>query len=365
MAKTKLRNEKIKRQYLNYLSGAEGYSELTINEVEKALWKYEDFIKNADYGEFDEKIAQRFKKWLATHKSLKTGKILNISTQYHILRHLNNFFTWLSGQSGYKSKVSPSDVKYLSLSKSDSRKARTPKPVKYPTLEQIKKLCDFEVENEIDRRDKALIVFTALSGMRDSAITSLPIGCFNPDKLEVNQDPRLGVKTKYTKRIITALFNFDQKLVDIVLDWYRFLKEEKLFKDADPFFPSTKVEQKSKTKHSFTAKGINKEFWKDAGAMRKIFKKRAEQQGIDYFYPHSFRHFTSTEAQKYATTPEQLKAISQNLGHEKISTTIMNYGAIDDYRVSDIIGNMEFRKIESKSKAERKKLLQEMLNDMD
>ena len=39
-------------------------------------------------------------------------------------------------------------------------------------------------------------------------------------------------------------------------------------------------------------------------------------------------------------TPEQIKAWSQNLGHENIATTLTSYGKIDPHRQGDVIGGI-------------------------
>jgi len=41
---------------------------------------------------------------------------------------------------------------------------------------------------------------------------------------------------------------------------------------------------------------------------------------------------------------EQLKAVSQNLGHENITTTF-GYGIIEETRVSDLIGKIDFSRL--------------------
>ncbi|MEI7580081.1 MAG: site-specific integrase [bacterium] len=342
MNNTRYLNEKMKRRYFDWARGALGYSDKTMKVKESSMWKYEDFTKNQDYKRFNAEVAKGFKKWLDTNKNKTTGKPLDKSTQYHILRHVNHFFNWLSMQAGYKSKIKMDDVVYLRLSKADNKIATSSKMPKYPNLSYIQRMCGFSVENEIDNRDRALIAFTALSGMRDLAVISLPLGCFDPKTLLVEQLPSEGVKTKFSKIIPTTLFKFDKELIKYVLDWYRFLKEEKLFDNTNPFFPTTKIELESKTQHSFISKGISKEFWSNAGSMRKIFKARALQMGLEYYSPHRFRHFAISEANRHAVGAEQMKAISQNVGHERLSTTFSSYGAIDNYRVSDIISGMDF-----------------------
>lgn len=342
MSKTKDKNERIKRKYLNWLQEAEGFSEKSITAVEKALWKYEEFTKDADYSTFNHKIAEQFKKFLATNKNKISNKTLSLRSQYHILRHVRNFLVWLSGQSGYKSRISTYDVQYLQLSKKDRRVATSASLPKYPTLEQIKQLCSFSVQTELDQRDRALIAFTALTGMRDQAIITLPLGCFDQEKMLVQQLPSKGVQTKFSKDIYTTLFQVDETLVGYFLKWYNYLKTEKHFGLEDPMFPSTEVGFVGKDHHAFTPIGIGKSFWADTNPMRKIFQERSKQTSVPYYTPHKFRHFIINEAQKHITSIEQLKALSQNLGHENISTTFHGYGAIDTYRVNELVSSIDF-----------------------
>jgi len=342
MNNIKTKNEKIKRKYFDWMVNARGFSPKTIKAIELAIWKYEEFTKESDYCEFNEKFAEQFKKYLALHKNKQTGQPLSLTTQYHILRHVNAFFMWLSGQSGYKSKVHSDDVQYLRLSKKESRIATSSKHPEYPTLAYIKQLCEsIEPDSDIDLRDRALIAFTALSGMRDLAVITLPIGCFNIKTLEIEQEPLRGVKTKFSKQILTRLFEFDEILVKYVIDWYSFLVEKNLYKLTDPLFPRTKVEQAGVSNYGFVAKGLEPEFWANAGAMRTIFKERAKDAGLDYFSPHKFRHFAINKAYESIETGEQMKAVSQNVGHENVGTTF-GYGYIEPKRVSSIIGSMSF-----------------------
>lgn len=308
---------------------------------ESALWKFDEYHKHQDYKKFNTDTAKNFRKHLEKYKT-RTGAQLNVKTRYNIMRHVKDFFTWLSTQSGYKSKINLDDVAYLRLSKADTKMATSIKIQKYPSLDYIKKMCSFPVSNEIDRRDRALISFTALSAMRDLAIVTLPIGCFDPNNLMVTQDPAQGVQTKFSKLTYTTLFKFDSTLIQYVLDWHEFLTKELLFDNTNPLFPSTHIEQESDTNHSFTAKGVSREFWSNADSMRKIFKQRASQQALEYYSPHKFRHFAIGEANKYAVGAEQMKAISQNVGHERLSTTFYGYGNVDSYRVADIIDGMDF-----------------------
>jgi hypothetical protein len=58
---------------------------------------------------------------------------------------------------------------------------------------------------------------------------------------------------------------------------------------------------------------------------------------LPYFNPHSFRKALAQLGEKLCRTPEQFKAWSQNLGHEKVLTTFSSYGEAAAGRQRDII----------------------------
>jgi len=70
----------------------------------------------------------------------------------------------------------------------------------------------------IQRRDRALVAFTILTGMRDNAIASLRLKHVDLDRELVVQDPN-EVRTKFSKRIITYFFPVGEDLKQVVLDW--------------------------------------------------------------------------------------------------------------------------------------------------
>jgi site-specific recombinase XerD len=208
----KQKNEKIKRRYLEYKTEAEGFSKQSILALEKALWKYDDCTWFEDYAKFNNQTAQKFKKYLSTKINEQSKQMLGLRSQYHHLRHIKDFFTWLSGQPGYKSRIKLSDVMYLQLSKKDRQQATSSGLPSYPTLEQVKALCSFTIENEIDNRDRALIAFTSLTGIRDQALVTLRVGCFDKQSGMLKQLPSRGVQTKFNKEIFTTMLKIDDDL---------------------------------------------------------------------------------------------------------------------------------------------------------
>jgi integrase len=80
----------------------------------------------------------------------------------------------------------------------------------------------------------------------------------------------------------------------------------------------------------FVAERVESVYWKSTNSIREIVKKRASQAGLEYFHPHSFRHTAIYLAMKRCRNAEEIKAVSQNFGHENVGTTLMTYGKLDD-----------------------------------
>lgn len=355
-AKTEVRqkNERVKRKYWEYLKESTGQSELSKRSIEKAISKYEDATGHEDFALCNPRRAILYKKYLETHLNAKSDKPMGLKSRYHTLRLMSKFVAWLSVQPGYKSKLENGLATYFNLSLADRRQALMPSQPRYPTLEQIKRICSFPVTNEIEQRDRALISFVAMTGMRDMAVATLPIGAYNPQTKEIRQLPTMGVKTKFSKEIYTTLLSIDTELCRYFEEWYTYLVVTKKYSLTEPMFPSTEMGMVGPDHHAYIAKGISHNFWADAGPLRNIFRDRALQMGVEYFYPHSYRHFVTAETEKHLSTPEQFKAFSQSLGHEHIATTFSSYGRLSPSRTNEVMREVNFGKSSSDSQDDEK-----------
>ena len=248
---------------------------------------------------------------------------------------LKRFFGWLALQQGYKSRIAFTDIEYLNMSEKDVRTAQAPAERPFPTLEQIKRtIAQMPTETDIERRDRALIAFTLVTGMRDGATISLRLKHVDVGRLLVLQDPN-QVMTKFGKRIDTLFFPVGDNIEQIAIDWVNFLKEDKLFGNDAPLFPKTESGQDEND--YFVAKGLSKDFWSNASSMRSIFKLAFKNAGLANFGPHSFRRTLVQLGYERCSTPEEFKAWSQNLGHESPLTTFTSYGTIDQTRQGQLI----------------------------
>lgn len=361
MIKVNIKNERMKRLFFKRLKEARGRCDATVNNVEKAILLYEEFTKYADFATYRPDKAIEFKKWLKKREF--RGKVISLTTYHTYLRHIRSFFYWLSEQAGYRSKITSDVVDYLSISEKEERIATQQTPRNYPPLEYVIKLADsIKSTLEINLRDRALIAFTLLSGMRDKAIVTLPLSCFDIEKLSISQNPKQGVETKFSKYIPSTLFTFDNKLLEYITEWVRHLKS-KGFGSQDPLFPRSKKEQGDDNLSFEKAQEVESVFWQGTGRMRKIFKERAKEAGLLYYPPHTFRHLAVDLALKHCKTGEQIKAISQNFGHEHIATTLCSYANYTPDRLSEILKSMDFSGKPSKANDTKLEEIKKILLD--
>jgi integrase len=328
-------NERIKRKYFAFLKEAKRHSEPTVDAAAKALSRFEAYTRYRDFKAFHFEQAIAFKKHLAEQKGQQSGEKLSKATLHATLTQLKRFFQWLAWQPGYKSRVQYADAEYFNLSDKDTRIATAKRQQKVPTLEQIKHVINtMPASTEIERRNRALVAFTLLTGARDRAIASLKLKHVDLIAGCVNQDAR-EVKTKFSKTFNTFFFPVGEEVRGIVAEWVSYLRDEKLWGNDDPLFPATRITLGAT--RQFEVAGLTRDHWSTASPIRTIFREAFISAGLPYFNPHSFRNTLVQLGQEVCKTPEQFKAWSQNLGHEKVLTTFLCYGEVACQRQGEII----------------------------
>ncbi len=328
-------NERMKRKYFAYLKEAKRHSEPTVDASAKALNRFEVYTKHRDFKTFHLEQAIAFKKHLAEQNGQQSGEKLSKATLYATLSQLKRFFQWLAWQPGYKSRFQCSDAEYFNLSDKDTRIATAQREQKAPTLEQVKHVINtMPSDTEIERRNRALIAFTLLTGARDNAIASMKLKHVDLTANSVNQDAR-EVNTKFSKTFNTFFFPVGDEIRRIVTEWVSYLREDKLWGHDDPLFPATRIALGAT--RQFEASGLERDHWSSASPIRAIFREAFVSAGLPYFNPHSFRNALVQLGQDVCKSPEHFKAWSQNLGHEKVLTTFTSYGEIACQRQGEII----------------------------
>lgn len=324
-----VKNERIKHRYFKYLSGARRKSIKSVDQARKCIMRLEEFTHYGDFSIFNPELAISFKEYLLQKGKKETGEIYSQHTVNAILANVRDFYIWLANEQGFRRNIKPNDIDYLKPSLKELAMTRIQGFRDFPTIEQVKSvILQMPSATDIQKRDRAMIAFIAITGVRDGVICGLKLKHINLARELVHQDPR-DMNTKYSKEIFTFFFQIDGEVKAIFVEYFKFLQKEKLFGMNDPLFPKTSVSFEKMELSKFHASGTSMVY--------KNFKEAFELAGIEYFEPHTFRHMLVHYGEDHCKTPAEFKAWSQNLGHENVSTTFGSYGKIDVYNQGNLI----------------------------
>jgi len=335
MPKHNAANTRIKREYFDYLKEARRRDETSIDAVAKALARFEDATAHKDFRKFHREQAKAFKRRLDTEKNMRTGKPLARATVHSTLSALREFFIWLAGQPGYKSRIAYADADYFNLSEKDVRIAKATREKPVPSLEQVHHVLGaMPAATDIEKRNRALIALALLTGARGAALASLKLKHIDLGQGCVHQDAR-DVKTKGSKTFTTWFCQVGGDALQIVADWCEHLRTRLLWGEDDPLFPCTRMGLGEQG--GFQAIGLERKHWSGTGPIRAIYRQAFTAAGLPYFNPHCFRDVLVQLGERMCTTPEQFKAWSQNIGHERVLTTLTSYGKVPAARQAELI----------------------------
>lgn len=335
MAKHNAANERIKREYFRYLKEALGRDEVTVDGIAKALARFEETTGAKDFKRFHREQAVAFKRRLGEAQNARTGERLAKATLLSTLRDLKAFFFWLAHQPGYKTHIAYDDAAYFNLPDKDVAIARARREKPVPTLSQVHHvLATMPSATVLERRDRALIAFAALTAARVGALASLRLQHVNLAESFVDQDART-VDTKFAKSFRTYFMPVGGEALAIVQAWLEELHRDHLCGPADPLFPATRMGLNDAG--SFAPLGLARHGWATTSPIRDVFRRAFTAAGLPYFNPHSFRDMLVHHAMKLNLSPEEMKAWSQNLGHADVLTTFTSYGNVPTHRQGELI----------------------------
>jgi integrase len=186
----------------------------------------------------------------------------------------------------------------------------------------------------LERRDRALIAFTMLTGARANALASFRLGHVNAAQGYVDQDAAV-VRTKAAKTFRTYFMPVDSPARTFIDDWCAELVRDHAWGPGDPLFPQTAIGLGAAG--GFTPVGIERRGWATSQPVREIFQRAFAGAGLPYFNPHSFRAMLVRHYMAIGLSAEQMKAISQNLGHADVLTTFTSYGRVPTHRQGELI----------------------------
>lgn len=323
------KNEALKKRYEEYLELDEKLSKTTVYEKVKALRVYEEFTRFKDFATFNKEQGLEFKEHYRK-------EAVSHATLWRKLENIKEFFRWLSTEPQYRSKIKAKNLRVFNLSKKEENIAKSGFSKEVPTLEQVYKVINsMPTGGELELRNRAMIAFTIVTGTRVSAMMSLKLKHIDEYNMLVKQAPD-EVQTKFSKAIQTWFFPVDKDIQQIVVDWVKYLKEEKSRGLNTPLFPAVQSGFNHETK-VFEKLSLSENHILSTTTVRDIFKDAFENAKITYFNPHSFRDTLVQYGERVCKTPEAFKSWSQNLGHSHMLTTFTSYGEVPAHRQGEII----------------------------
>lgn len=335
MAKHNASNERVKRDYFRFLTEAKGRDSATIDRVAKSLARFESSTGHKDFKRFHREQAMSFKRRLGEALSERSGERLSKATVQSALRDLKAFFEWLAREPGFRSHIEYTDADYFNPSEKDAAIARARREKAVPTLEQVRHvLAAMPIATVLERRDRALVAFAAITGARVMALATFQLRHVNLETGHVEQDART-VATKFAKTFRTIFMPVCDGAQDIVAEWVAELREVHLSGHDDPLFPATAMGLGETG--GFQPQGLARHGWASSGPIRDVFRRAFEGAGLPYYNPHSFRDMLVRHAMTMDLTPEEMKAWSQNLGHSDVLTTFTSYGTVPAHRQAELI----------------------------
>lgn len=330
-------NERVKRDYAFFLQAASGKQDATIDAALRAIERFETSTGRKPFSKFHVEQARSFRAGLVDQTG-RYGRPLSVATIATTLKHLRNFFLWLSREPGFRSKLNANDANYFTPSDQDRRIAGARREGPVPSLEEVVHVLRvMPSRTVIDKRNRAIIAFTLLTGARDGALASFRLKHVNLNTGAVFQDGR-EVNTKRRKTFVTHFFPVGSEPLDIVLDYVAVLTNELGFGPDDPLFPATRLAQSAD--RIFSAAGLTRSPWRTTGPIRQVFRDAFTAAGLPYVKPHAFRKTLVRLGEALCRSPEEWKAWSQNLGHESEMTTFVGYGEVPGHRQAEIMLKM-------------------------
>lgn len=335
MTKHSAANERIKRDYFAYLKEALGRDEATIDGVAKSLARFEESTKAREFKRFHRTQAVAFKAALANAANVRTGERISKATMLSTLRDLRGFFFWLAHLPGFKSQIAYADADYFNLSDKNVAVARARREKRVPTLVQVHHVLSvMPADTIVERRDRALIAFAALTGARVGALASFRMGHVDLTGGMVEHDART-VRSKFAKTFPTWFMPIGGEALAMFTNWVAELEREHHWGRDDPLFPATQMGLDDNG--GFTPAGLLRGGWRSTQPINAVFKRAFEGAALPYFNPHSFRDMLVRHAMTLNLSAEATKAWSQNLGHADVLTTFTSYGTVPSHRQAELI----------------------------
>lgn len=334
----RLENEQLKRQFFEYMKEALGRDPATVDRAAQALARFEWHTDGAPFSAFDKAQAVGFKTALLAETNHRTGAPLSKSTVLATLHPVREFFSWLAVLPNSRLKIDRAAAVYLTPSNKDVMRSRSRRERAVPTAEQMAAVLDaMPAGTPIQRRDRALIALAIAVAPRADAIATLRLKHVDLANNRIIQDGN-DVRTKFGKTIISYMVPIVPSAIDVFRQWCQELIRDHAWSSADPVFPAL-INRRGED-CQFHHDGFVRRCWATSQPVRVIFARACKAAGLPYFNPHTLRSMQVRWLHNLDPTEEELKALSQNLGHEDVAVTRVHYGRLDSEHQAKLVAKM-------------------------
>ena len=320
-------NAKKMGDYEFRLKEGKRWSVRTVETKMRYVNEFDIFLNGIDFKAVDNKIAASYREHLRTFE--KNGNHLLLKTINNKLLSVIQFFIWLKKEDGYKIKIKESILDYFELSNQEKKTILTKRNLrKFPSLDHILELISsIQGGREVDLRDSGLISLLMLTGIRDGTLINLQIKDLDIREMIITVDPETGGTPKGGVVSYIIIPEFEKVLVENFLKWVNYLTSERNFSPQDPIFPKTdnKIPAGS---NLFAGDNVTNEFWRSTGSISAMLKRRFKAAGLEYYSPHTLRSSSYQILRELASTPEEMAAIWQNMGHSNSRVSEIHYGIL-------------------------------------
>ncbi|MVO14523.1 tyrosine-type recombinase/integrase [Parasedimentitalea huanghaiensis] len=327
-------NDRVIHDWLVY---AGRYGEKTVDAHLASIRIFESFLDGKPFDRVSQKDAAAYRDVLVgLVKTSKESGGLGRSTIRHRASHLGKFFEWLRHQDGFR-RLSGGIPDYFALPKGISAKNLQDTPKPYPTMEETIAMVRAMPHKTIsERRDRAMVALTFVTGLRAGALTSLRLRHLDVEANEVVQDGT-DMRAKNGKCFRVFWFPRTDEMQSVVRDWIAEMQRLG-FVTRDAAFPACTHLTCQKLGH----KPIDP--MRTEGALSSAFSVASNKVGKS-FSPHSARHCLASLGDSLCLTPERRKAWSLNLGHKTEGITETHYGKMSDGRRCEVIDDLRSREV--------------------
>ncbi|MDA9818178.1 hypothetical protein N9C35_03970 [Flavobacteriaceae bacterium] len=302
----------------------------TILQYINAIHELEIATKFKDFKNYDLNFALEFKDHLANKISKKTGKNISKSLYVHYLKYNKEFLEWLKKEKKEYSKLSQKGINYLKTNKNDKNTALATGHQESNLVKDILLVIrGMPNSTPIQMRNKAMLSLCLITCPRIKALLTARICSIRYfeeyEAWAFDQNPKL-VDTKAKKHIVSFFIGQCQDIIDNVLNWLKFLKENG-FTDHDYLFPNigSSFNSKGESICKLSKDVVGSDSWIRSG----IFKPAFKASDVKYYCPHSFRHSLARLARTQPDPANLLIALSENDGHKNQMAVLLSSYAVD------------------------------------